>query len=574
MNPARRLTSTPLLRVVRWMEPARAGVIRSVLLGAAALGSAVALIAVSAWLIARASQMPFVLDLTMATVSVRALGIGRALFRYLERLASHEVALRGMVRLRERAFDELAGRPHRAAALRRGDLLARFGADIDTVGDVVVRGLFPFAVAGVVALVTVVGVTLVLPAAGALLLGCLLLTGVVSPWLAGRAAAASRQASVDRRAEVAAEVMADLDGLAELEVAGAGERRRAALALAQGRLDHAVDRAAGPLGLAAAVQVLGIGVAVVGSVLLGAPAVESGQIGAVWLAVLALVPLAAGEITVTLPTAAVELVAGQRAAARLLHLVGSDESASGPPRPAGEDLSADGDRAGARLGVHSHEPDNENHPGLTAHDLRVGWAAPLPGVGGDLQVRRGEMLAIVGPSGAGKTTLALTLAGLHPPLAGQVRVDGTPVSAVPDLAHVVSFTAHDAHVFGTSVRENLLVATPAPRPDADLLAAARVTGLDEWLASLPDGLDTRLDPGGSTLSGGQRRRLLLTRALLTGAPYLILDEPTEHLDPQAATAVFAELAALARTRHLGIAVLTHASAAELPVGAVVDVGVS
>ena len=528
----------PLVAAVRMMHPAPGQVVRAVLLGACALGSAIGLIAVSAWLIARASQMPFVLDLTAATVAVRALGIGRALFRYLERLASHDVGLRGMVRLREEVYGRLArDRTGRVSALRRGDLLARFGADIDTVGDVVVKGLFPFAVSLVVGAVTVLGITLVLPSAGLLLLGCLLLTGGVAPWLAARAAARSRREGVDQRADLSAQILADLDGLAELEVAGAHARRRAALARSQQALDLSQDRAAAPVSAAAAVQMLGVGIAVVGAVLLGAPAVQDERIGDVMLAVLALVPLAAGELTVTLPAAAFELVAGHRAAQRLLRLTGPQETGHvAPPSPSAGSFG----------------------PGLVARDLRVGWDEPLPGPPRNLRLQRGELLAVTGPSGAGKTTLALTLAGLRAPLAGQVQVDGVPVDEVPDLPHLVSFTAHDAHIFGASLRENLLVATAGPVTDEALLAAARSTGLAEWVDSLPDGLDTQLAAGGTSISGGQRRRLLLTRAVLTGAAYLLLDEPTEHLDPAATQAVFDELGALARRSGLGIAVLTHA----------------
>ena len=543
----------PLRHAVRLMDPAPGKVAKAVLLGGGALGSAIGLIAASAWLIARASQMPHVLDLTAATVGVRALGIGRALFRYLERLASHDVALRGMVRLREQVYGILAAdRSGRVSTLRRGDLLARFGADIDTVGDVVVKGLLPFAVSVVVGLVTVLGISLVLPAAGLLLLVCLLLTGGLAPWIAARAASRAREAGVDRRAERAAQLLAELDGRAELEVAGAQDRRRAELARSQRALDDSLDLATAPVSVAAAGQVLGVGLAVVGAVLLGAPAVHGEQLAPVMLAVLALVPLAASELTVTLPTAAVEIVAGRRAAQRLLTLTGDQDRAGQPaPGPAGPQQTEPGDTG--LVGS-----------GLVGSGLVVGWDRPLAAPPAQVRLDPGELIAVVGPSGTGKTTLALTLAGLRAPLAGQVTVDGQPLSEVADLAHVVSFTAHDAHVFGTSVRQNLLVATRAPVPDDDLLAAAAVTGLRGWLDTLPDGLDTVLASGGTSISGGQRRRLLLTRALLTGARYLVLDEPTEHLDPAAADAVFSELAALVRQTGLGIAVLTHADPTDGP----------
>ena len=118
-----------LRRAIALLDVDRRRVVSAVLLGSLALGSAVALAAVSAWLIARASQMPPVLTLSVATVSVRAFGISRGVFRYVERLASHDTALRGVVNLRERAYARLAGAgADTVLALRRGDIVARMGA--------------------------------------------------------------------------------------------------------------------------------------------------------------------------------------------------------------------------------------------------------------------------------------------------------------------------------------------------------------------------------------------------------------------------------------------------------------
>ncbi|NKY12257.1 hypothetical protein HGA09_17870, partial [Cellulomonas hominis] len=228
-----RIAADPLRRAVRLLDvdPRRAAL--AVLLGTAALGSAVALAAVSAWLITRAAQMPPVLELSVATVAVRAFGIGRGLFRYLERLVSHDVALRGMSRLRTTLYRRLAdGSPGATLGLRRGDLLARVGADVDAVGDVVVRGLLPAAVAAVLGLGTVVAMGLFLPAAGLTLAACLLLAGVVAPWLAQRAARTTERRAADARAEMAATALGLLED-ALLARAGdvrvGGDEPRAAL---------------------------------------------------------------------------------------------------------------------------------------------------------------------------------------------------------------------------------------------------------------------------------------------------------------------------------------------------------
>ena len=136
----------------------------------------------------------------------------------------------------------------------------------------------------------------------------------------------------------------------------------------------------------------------------------------------------------------------------------------------------------------------------------------------------------------------MTLAGLLPPLDGQVLLDGTDLGEFYDseLHSTVSFFAEDAHIFATTVRDNLLVAR-GDCPDHELTAALAAVGLGEWLAGLPDGLATVLIGGAQAVSAGQRRRLLLARAVLSAARILLLDEPTEHLDATDAESVLRDL---------------------------------
>jgi len=184
-------------------------------------------------------------------------------------------------------------------------------------------------------------------------------------------------------------------------------------------------------------------------------------------------------------------------------------------------------------------------PVLAADALACGWPGAAPALTGvDLTLTPGRRIAVVGASGGGKTTLLLTLAGLIPPVGGRVTLISPDVPAGADLAgldparvrRTVSFTAEDAHIFTTTVRENLRVARPDATDD-DLVAALAAAGLPDWPRALPAGLDTRLGSGGTGLSGGERRRLLLARTLLTGAGVLLLDEPGEHLDPTTADAL-------------------------------------
>ncbi|WP_182111535.1 thiol reductant ABC exporter subunit CydC [Actinotalea sp. JY-7876] len=539
-RPARQ--RDPLLRTLAMLDVDRGRVVRAVLAGAGSLGSAVALAAVSAWLIARASQMPPVMYLTIAAVTVRALGISRGLLRYVERLVSHDVALRGMARLRARLYERLADSPvDRVVGLRRGDLLARVGADVDAVGDAVVRGLLPAAVALVVGVGSVVLVGAFLPGAGAVLAACLVLAGVVAPWWAVRAARDAELGAADARARVAEETMTLLQGADELRVAGRVPTLLERLRRSDADLAAATDRAAARAAGGAALGPLATGLAVLGAVVLGTAATTSGVLAPVELAVVVLTPLAAFEATGLLPAAAVQLLRSRRAAARLVALLDDADPSPEEAPPAAAAVPDGG-------------------PLLEARGLACGWPGrPVACAGVDLVLHAGDRVAVVGPSGAGKTTLLLTLAGLLPPRAGSVRTGGRDLAALPraEAAGVVVVTTEDAHVFDTTVLENLRVArgdvTPAQAGDA--LAAV---GLGAWLAALPDGLDTMLGSGGARVSGGERRRLLVARALLSRAPVLLLDEPAEHLDDGAAALLTGLLdGSLAPGR--AVVVVTHRS---------------
>ncbi|MBF6138799.1 thiol reductant ABC exporter subunit CydC [Nocardia farcinica] len=466
------------------LEPARGRVAVAVTWGVVALGSALGLAALAAWLIARAWQMPPVLDLSVAVVSVRALGISRGLARYLERLATHDVALRSMTNARAAVYRRLARsdvwlrRDRRsgsgaaadsAARLRRGDLLVRIGSDIDDLGAVIVRALVPIAVAAVLALAAVGLIATISVPAAMILAASLAVAGVLAPWLSARAARSAEVAVRADRAEFTARALTVLDHAAELRVAGRLAGTVTAARDAGRRSVAAEDSAAARTAWSAAATPLALGASVLGALLIGVVAYGPGGglpggMTPMALTILVLLPLSAFEATAALPGAAQSLTTARAA----LHRI------EGATRAA---ISPDGDAAPVR-------PD-------------------LP---------PGRRIAVVGPSGAGKTTLLMFWAGLF----------DTPR---PD----VTFFAEDAHLFGTSVLENLRVAR-GDVTEAEAERALRSVGLGDWLDALPDGLSTDLVGGAAAVSGGQRRRILLARALVSPARVLLLDEPTEHLE--------------------------------------------
>lgn len=476
-------------------------------LGVLSLCSALALAGVSAWLITRAWQMPPVLDLTVAVVAVRALAISRGVLHYCERLAGHDAALHAAGTARAQIYRRLAHGPVGAAArLHTGELVTRVGTDVDTLADVLVRALLPVGVAAVLGVIATAVIAVISPAAAAVLAGSLLVAGVLAPWLSARAAAAQEDLARQHLSERDVSSMLALDHAPELRIAG---RLPGVIAESQRRQrawSTAMDTAARPAAMAAAIPTAAVGVSVLGALVVGIGLADA--VAPTTVAILMLLPLSAFEATTALPAAAIQLTRSRIAAQRLIDLAPPHASVvAGPdaalPSAATRRLSAD-----VRFG---HREDRA---------MRVA-----------LDLAPGDRLAITGPSGAGKTTLLMTLAGLLAPLEGRVEVDGIALQRLPEneVRAAVGFFAEDAHVFATTVRDNLLVARGDCRDDelADVLDRV---GLGRWLAGLPDALATILAGGAQGLSAGQRRRLLLARAMLSPARIVLLDEPTEHLD--------------------------------------------
>jgi ATP-binding cassette, subfamily C, bacterial CydC len=497
--------SDPLFGAVTLLRPRLPRILAAIALGVLSLGSALALAGVSAWLITRAWQMPPVLDLSVAVVAVRTFAISRGVLHYCERLATHDAALRAAGTARVQIYRRLAHGPAAAAVrLHSGELVARVGADVDELANVLVRALVPIGVAAVLAVAaTAVVAAISLPAATVLAI-CLLIAGFVAPRLAGRAAAMQEEIARQHHSDRDTAAMIALEHAPELRVAGALPDVIAESQRRQRAWGDALDAAARPAAIAEAMPTAAIGASVLGAVAAGIGLAHT--VAPTTLAVLMLLPLSAFEAMTPLPAAAVQLTRSRIAARRLLDLAPPDR-----PREAGKPVPSGTGRLSA--------------------DVRSGHANAARPTQAKLDLPPGARLAVTGASGSGKTTLLMTLAGLLPPLDGRVLLDGTDLTQFgeDELHRVVSFFAEDAHVFATTVRDNLLVAR-GDCGDDELTAALDAVGLGGWLAGLPEGLSTVLSGGAQGLSAGQRRRLLLARAVISPARIVLLDEPTEHLD--------------------------------------------
>ena len=472
----------------------------AMILAFCATGASVALMAISGWLLSFAATLPPVLYLEAGAVGVRFFGISRGAFRYVERLVGHDVALRLQSALRLETYSRLA----RTTLLgrRRGDLLSRVIADVEAIQDLVVRVWIPFASSAAVLLVTAAGIAFFSPGSAGVLLATSLVAALVVPWLSRTASARADAIALPLRGQLA-DAARELSRTAtDLVAYGAAEDRLAGFAGIDEQLRAASAKSAWIRGIGSAAQVIAAGCAVIGALIIAGNQVHAGTLAPVFLAVAVLTPLALHEALSTLILSAQTSTRARAALNRVSEVLDA--------APVGS-----GDLADPGLPV--------AEPSLHVRDLTAGWPGSTPVVSElSFVVRPGEKVALVGPSGIGKTTVAATVLGLIPAVAGQVEVHGR-----------IGYLAQDAHIFTTTVEENVKIGNRDATVD-DVREALGRAGLE---------LDPKRPVGetGETLSGGEARRVALSRLLVGHYQVLLLDEPTEHLDAVTANALIEDI---------------------------------
>lgn len=439
---------------------------------------------------------------------LRPLVLLRPLLRWAERMVSHAATFRALADTRVWFFRRLAERlPGGLGLNRAGDLLARLVTDVESLDGLYLRAIVPAAAAAVAVLAVAVtlggapslAVLLLLPLAAALVLPLLL-----AP-LAARAAGTVASA----QGELCAAVVDPLLGLEDTLAANAEGRATARVAEAGAALVRAQHTLAWSGALAGAGGGLLAQSALVGALgwgLAGGPA-GMALVG-VFLAVAITEPLG------LMPRAGAALAAAGAGARRLFEATDAPPPVAEPAAPAALP------------------------PG---HALKLGgvafrWAPDRPPVfdGLDLEVPEGARIAILGPSGSGKSSLATLLLKLASPQAGSITLGGVPLAdlAAEDVRRRIACLTQDARLFDDTVAANLRIAAPGA-PDAALWRALDRAGIGTLIHALPDKLETQCGEGGARFSGGQARRIALARVLLSGAAILILDEPTTGLDSAA-----------------------------------------
>lgn len=518
--------ASQLARPARRVRPR---LLLAVLAGVLASGTAVGLLATSAWLITKASAEPPVLTLLVAIVAVRAFGVGRGVFRYVERLAGHDAAYRVLGDTRARITERLEPlAPVGLASSRSGDLLARLVLDIDAVLDLWLRVLLPVLVAVVTATATVGLLVLLLPVAGAAVAVAVLVACTVVPWLTAASAARAERMMAGARGDVAAAATENLQTAADVLAFNAVDDVLASFEAADRRLAATQRRSAWSTGLGGALLVVCVGAASIAGLVLG-----TGESGPVY-AVLVLTPLALADVLGGIPVAAQLAIRVRASLQRVEDLLGTPVPVAEPsdplPMPAGSGLQVRGLRVG-------YGPDD------VLRDL-------------DLDLPAGSRVVITGPSGSGKSTLALVLLRFLEPRAGEVLLDGSDVRRLEgdQVRSRVGLLTQESYVFDTSIRENLLLAKPGSS-DLQLWNALYRARLGDFVHGLPKGLDTMVGEHGARLSGGERQRLAFARLLLADHDVLVLDEPTEHLDEETAQSLLSDLFRAAGRRT--VVLLTH-----------------
>jgi thiol reductant ABC exporter CydC subunit len=476
------------------------------------------------YLISRAAEQPPILSLTLAVVMVRFFGIARPIVRYLERLASHDLAFRVLGNLRVRIFERIEPlAPAQLEGFRRGDLLARMVGDVDALQDLYLRGLSPPIVAVVAGGVLVVLAWVFLPAAAIIMTAGLLVGALVVPAVAGFLGRSAQRRTAGARAALTAELVDALLTAPDLAAYGRTDDALDRVREAEAELARLARRDATVGGFADGLMVLVVGVTMTAVLASAVAAAAAGQVERVYVAMLILLCMAAFEAVMPLPTAAQRLAGVEAAGRRIFALADREPAVQDPPSPA---------------------PPPRAHPTLSVEGVELRYepdsAAVLDGI--NLRLEPGRRVALLGPSGAGKTSLAELLVRFRDPTAGRITLDGVDLRDLQqeDVRRAVGLAGQDAHIFNSTIGENVRLAKPNAS-DEEVAGTLRRARLWNWVASLPDGLDTLVGELGAALSGGQRQRLGIARVLLGGAPILVLDEPTAHLDGPTAEALVADI---------------------------------
>lgn len=527
----------PLNRLLAILRMFTGEVITSLLLGVAAIATGIGLLGTSAYLIASAALHPSIADLQVAIVGVRFFGISRGVFRYFERLVSHSINLKVLSYLREDFYRRVEpGAPANLVSYRSGDVLQRVMGDLETLENFYVRVISPV----VIAIVVILGVSLFVGGyaveLGVILAAGMVVTGFLQPALSLLLTKSPTEELARSKGSSSARMVEILQGLEDIQSCNAQEHFYEPLMSGFTRSGMLQNRLITLNGVNSGISLLLTNLTVLGMLWFAIPLVSEGLLSGISLAVVTLMALASFEAVNPLPSAAQNLSASRISAQRLF----------GIGMPEGERVVED-----VRVSISSSQR-------ILLDEVDFSYAPHEEKVLEDIsfELYPGRKIAVVGASGAGKTSLIHLLLGFQYPQAGRIMIGGVNARELDpeEVRSQFAVLPQSVYLFNGNLRENLLLAKPGAS-DNELLFAIEKAELSNWLASLPEGLDSCIGEHGVKMSGGERQRLAIARILLQDRPFVLLDEPTANLDQVNASKIMENLFSLYEWK--GMLLITH-----------------